>query len=160
MSTMPHAMTRSTTGPISIPPSSPNGYARQPSTSFGSVTYSPPGQYGSLSGVRAPKVLSPFATGELRLLLLENINQAAVQAFKDEGFQVDFHTRSFSEEELVQKIGNYHAIGIRSKTKITERVLKAAPKVRFLVLIGCKHVSFHPSSSSSAASASASTKST
>jgi D-3-phosphoglycerate dehydrogenase len=39
-----------------------------------------------------------------------------------------------SEDELVQKIGSYHAIGIRSKTKITERVIKAASK---LLVIGC-----------------------
>jgi len=39
-----------------------------------------------------------------------------------------------SEDELVEKIHQYHAIGIRSKTRITERVLSAAPK---LLTIGC-----------------------
>jgi len=34
----------------------------------------------------------------------------------------------------VEKIGQYHAIGIRSKTRITERVIKAASK---LLVIGC-----------------------
>lgn len=33
------------------------------------------------------------------------------------------------EDELVEKIGSYHAIGIRSKTKVTARVIKAATKV-------------------------------
>ncbi|KAF8588451.1 hypothetical protein K439DRAFT_1406167 [Ramaria rubella] len=84
--------------------------------------------------VRQAKVLHPVATDELRLLLLENISQGAVQAFKDQGFQVDHFTKAWSEEELVQKIGSYHAIGIRSKTKITKRVLKAATK---LLAIGC-----------------------
>jgi D-3-phosphoglycerate dehydrogenase len=74
-------------------------------------------------------VLHPFATGELRLLLLENISQGAVEHFKSEGFQIDWYPKAWSEDELVQKIGQYHAIGIRSKTKITEKVIKAASKV-------------------------------
>jgi hypothetical protein len=79
--------------------------------------------------VRQAKVLHPVSTDEFRLLLLENISQGAMKAFKDQGFQVDHFTRAWSEDELVEKIGSYHAIGIRSKTKITERVIKAASKV-------------------------------
>ena len=75
------------------------------------------------------RVLRPFATGELRLLLLENISQGAVKEFQQQGFQVDHHTKAWSEEELIQKIGQYHAIGIRSKTRITAKVLKSATKV-------------------------------
>ena len=75
------------------------------------------------------RVLRPFATGELRLLLLENISQGAVKAFQQQGFQVDHHTKAWSEEELLQKIGQYHALGIRSKTRITAKVLKSATKV-------------------------------
>jgi D-3-phosphoglycerate dehydrogenase / 2-oxoglutarate reductase len=79
--------------------------------------------------IRPAKVLHPVAAGDLRLLLLENISQGAVQYFKQQGFQVDWHPKAWSEDELVQKIGQYHAIGIRSKTKITEKVIKAASKV-------------------------------
>lgn len=86
------------------------------------------GHTAPVAGVR-PKVLKPFATEEIRLLILENISQDAVRAFTDLGFQVDFHKKAFSEAELVDCIGKYHAIGIRSKTKITARVLKAATKV-------------------------------
>ena len=75
------------------------------------------------------RVLRPFATDELRLLLLENISQGAVKAFQQQGFQVDHHTKAWSEEELLQKIGQYHAIGIRSKTRLTAKVLKNATKV-------------------------------
>lgn len=81
------------------------------------------------SDVRPPRVLHPVDSGELKLLMLENVSQEAVKAFKDSGFQVDFHTKSLGEEELVAKIGSYHAVGIRSKTKITARVLQAASKV-------------------------------
>ena len=80
--------------------------------------------------VRLPKVLHPVDNEDLRLLLLENISQDAVKALRAQGFHVDHSAKSMSEDELVEKIGTYHAIGIRSKTKITERVIKAATKVR------------------------------
>jgi D-3-phosphoglycerate dehydrogenase / 2-oxoglutarate reductase len=83
------------------------------------------------STVRPSKVLHPTSTGELRILLLENISQGAVEYFKSQGFQVDWFPKAWSEGELLEKIGQYHAIGIRSKTKITEKVLKAASKVCF-----------------------------
>jgi len=83
----------------------------------------------SLGQVRQHKVLHPIDNGDLRILLLENISQDAVKAFRANGWQVDHHTKSMNEDDLVQKIGQYHAIGIRSKTKITERVIKAASKV-------------------------------
>ncbi|OBZ79416.1 D-3-phosphoglycerate dehydrogenase 1 [Grifola frondosa] len=84
--------------------------------------------------VRKPKVLHPVENEDLKLLLLENISQEAVKALRLQGFQVDHSTKAMSEDELVQKIGSYHAIGIRSKTKITERVIKAASK---LLVVGC-----------------------
>jgi len=76
-----------------------------------------------------PRFLQPVENGGVRLLILENISQEAVFAFRALGFHVDHYTSAMSEEELVQKIGSYHAIGIRSKTKITSRIIQAAPKV-------------------------------
>jgi D-3-phosphoglycerate dehydrogenase len=81
-----------------------------------------------------PKVLHPIDNDHLKLLILENISQEAVAAFTAQGFHVDHYTKAMSEDELVEKIPNYHGIGIRSKTKITERVIKAASK---LLVIGC-----------------------
>lgn len=91
--------------------------------------------------IRQPKVLHPLENENLRLLILENISQEAVRAFESQGFQVDHHTRSFSEKELIEKIGSYHAIGIRSKTKITQRVLSAASKVgvNFIPPLSCSN---------------------
>ncbi|KAF9455091.1 d-3-phosphoglycerate dehydrogenase 2 [Macrolepiota fuliginosa MF-IS2] len=88
----------------------------------------------ALDHIRQPKILHPIENEDLRLLILENISQEAVQTFKAQGYHVDHHTKAFSEEELIEKIGSYHAIGIRSKTKITKRVLAAASK---LLVIGC-----------------------
>jgi D-3-phosphoglycerate dehydrogenase len=76
-----------------------------------------------------PRFLQPVENGGVRLLILENISQDAVFAFRALGFHVDHYTTAMSEDELVEKIGSYHAIGIRSKTKITSRVIRAAPKV-------------------------------
>jgi hypothetical protein len=112
------------TPPVSISPtlsSNLHSRFRQPSIHPTSTTQS--------DDVLRQRVLHPFATGELRLLLLENISQGAVKAFQQQGFQVDHHTKAWSEEELLQKIGQYHAIGIRSKSRITANVLKAATRV-------------------------------
>jgi D-3-phosphoglycerate dehydrogenase len=81
------------------------------------------------SKVRLPKVLHPIENEDLRILLLENISPDAVKAFEANGWKVDHHKKAMKEDDLVQQIGKYHAIGIRSKTKITERVIKAASKV-------------------------------
>ena len=77
----------------------------------------------------APRILHPLENEGLRLLILENISQDAVTTFLGLGYHVDHHKTALSEDELVEKIGSYHAIGIRSKTKITKRVLQAASKV-------------------------------
>lgn len=80
------------------------------------------------------RFLHPIENGGIRLLILENISQQAVSAFRTLGFHVDHYTAAMNEDELVEKIPSYHAIGIRSKTKITNRVISAAPK---LLAIGC-----------------------
>lgn len=42
---------------------------------------------GSFSQPKA-KVLRPFNTSEVKILLLENVNETAVKAFKKQGYQV------------------------------------------------------------------------
>lgn len=80
------------------------------------------------------KVLKPFSTGDIKILLLENVNQTAINIFKGQGYQVEFYKSSLPEEELLEKIKDVHAVGIRSKTKLTEKILKHAKN---LVVIGC-----------------------
>lgn len=88
----------------------------------------------SIPGAPAPRVLQPFDREDIRILLLENVSQGAVRLLREQGYEVDFHTGAWSEDELVEKIGEYHAIGIRSKTRLTKRVFAAAPK---LLVVGC-----------------------
>ncbi|WFD25162.1 hypothetical protein MNAN1_000128 [Malassezia nana] len=82
----------------------------------------------------APRILQPFNTDSIRILLLENVSQGAVKMLREQGFEVDFFTGAWSEEELISKIGDYHAIGIRSKTRLTKRVFDAAHQ---LLVVGC-----------------------
>ena len=87
-----------------------------------------------MSASRQTKALKPFSTGDIKILLLENVNQTAVEIFNGQGYQVEFHKSSLPEDELIEKIKDVHAIGIRSKTRLTEKVLKHAKN---LVVIGC-----------------------
>lgn len=80
------------------------------------------------------KALKPFSTGDMKILLLENINQTAIDIFNRQGYQVESCKSSISDDELIKKIRDVHAIGIRSKTKLTSDILKYAKN---LVCIGC-----------------------
>ncbi|KAH3902715.1 D-3-phosphoglycerate dehydrogenase 2 [Saccharomycodes ludwigii] len=80
------------------------------------------------------KALKPFSTGDIKILLLENVNKGAVDILTNQGYQVEFHKTSLPDDELIEKIKDVHAIGIRSKTKLTEKILKHAKN---LVVIGC-----------------------
>lgn len=71
----------------------------------------------------------------IRILLLEDIHNDAVKTFKEAGYEnVQKLTKALSEEELIHELADVHLLGIRSKTQITEKVLKAAPKLK---AIGC-----------------------
>ncbi|CDR42783.1 CYFA0S10e02212g1_1 [Cyberlindnera fabianii] len=110
---------------------SPNAVSTSPSqTSYFQSKMRPRAM--SMSGQAKP--LKPFNTEDIKILLLENVNQTAIDIFEGQGYQVEFHKGSLPEEELIEKIQNVHAIGIRSKTKLTQKVLSAAKN---LVVIGC-----------------------
>src|SRR5438552_18516140 len=72
---------------------------------------------------------------KIRILFLENISDAAVKNFSQQGYiQTQKTTKALSEEELIKEIKDVHILGIRSKTKITANVLDAAKKLQ---AIGC-----------------------
>ena len=126
----PYFQSISMTVPVMIPSTSPRAVAASISPTHASQTlHDRLRERDSLSAIRQPKVLHPVENEGLKLLLLENISQDAVRAFRAQGFHVDHYSKALSEDELIEKIPQYHAIGIRSKTKITERVIKAASKV-------------------------------
>ncbi|KAF2811232.1 D-3-phosphoglycerate dehydrogenase [Mytilinidion resinicola] len=95
------------------------------------------GSYSSYGGGNiglAAKQLKPFETKDIKVLLLENVNATGVDILQGQGYQVEVLKSSLPEDELVAKIKDVHVIGIRSKTKLTERVLKQAKN---LIVIGC-----------------------
>jgi D-3-phosphoglycerate dehydrogenase len=71
---------------------------------------------------------------KIRILLVENIHPVAREKLESEGYQVDLLTHAPSEEELINLLPGYNALGIRSKTEITKRVLDS---VSNLTTIGC-----------------------
>jgi len=80
------------------------------------------------------KKKTSFPKSKIKILLLENIHSASLEAFGKEKFQVESLKVSLSEKELIEKIRDVHALGIRSKTKITSTVLAEAKR---LLCIGC-----------------------
>lgn len=66
----------------------------------------------------------------IRALLLENIHDAAEVHFDKEGYSVRSVPGSLSEEELIRELDGVTILGIRSKTRITRRVLEAAEKLK------------------------------
>ncbi|KAJ9157100.1 D-3-phosphoglycerate dehydrogenase 1 [Coniochaeta hoffmannii] len=89
---------------------------------------------GGLASRVKPKQLKPFETTDIKILLLENVNQSGRDLLTQQGYQVEFHKSSLPEDELIEKIRDVHVIGIRSKTKLTEKVLREAKN---LLVIGC-----------------------
>jgi D-3-phosphoglycerate dehydrogenase / 2-oxoglutarate reductase len=65
----------------------------------------------------------------IKVLLLENVHPAAVDAFKNQGFDVEFHKGALDEDELIEKIKDVSIIGIRSKTALTKKILDNADKL-------------------------------
>ncbi|PJA55891.1 phosphoglycerate dehydrogenase, partial [Candidatus Roizmanbacteria bacterium CG_4_9_14_3_um_filter_33_18] len=62
----------------------------------------------------------------MKVLLLENINQEAVKLFEKEGYPVEYYEKTLPYNELMEKVKNISILGIRSRTKINEELLKKA----------------------------------
>lgn len=65
-----------------------------------------------------------------KILLLEAIHPVAKELLEKEGFIVRLEKKAFSEEELLKELAGIDALGIRSKTNVTEKVLKANPQLK------------------------------
>ena len=71
-----------------------------------------------------------YPKSKIKILLLENISQSAAAEFSEAGYvEVKQISGSISEEELCEAVKGVHIIGIRSKTQITENVIKSADKL-------------------------------
>lgn len=83
----------------------------------------------------ADKNKTSYPKEKINILFLENISDVAVKHFSDAGYaNVKKLAGALSEEQLIKEIKNVHLLGIRSKTKISQKVLDAAEKLQ---AIGC-----------------------
>ena len=80
-----------------------------------------------------PAVTS-FPKDQIKVLLLENIHPLAVELFTKEGYQVETLSTALNEAQLKEKIRDVHVLGIRSKTHVSEAVLKEGKR---LLTVGC-----------------------
>lgn len=72
---------------------------------------------------------------DLRVLLLENINDSALDLFRSAGFEnVERLTKALDGDDLRKAIAGAHIVGIRSRTRLTADVLASAEN---LITVGC-----------------------
>ena len=79
------------------------------SSSTTSTFHSPMSSYGGTQFSRVntggfAKQLKPFATEDIKILLLENVNQTGRDILAKQGYQVDSLQSSLPEDELIAKI--------------------------------------------------------
>ncbi len=80
-------------------------------------------------------ITTSFPKDKIKILLLEGVHQRSIEELNKRGYSnIDYHKSAMSEEELLACIEDYHIIGIRSKTRITDKVIEKAHK---LMAIGC-----------------------
>lgn len=70
----------------------------------------------------------------MKVLLLENIHQAATERFIGQGIEVESIKSALGPDELKRKLEGVQVLGIRSKTQLNEEVLSSASD---LIAIGC-----------------------
>jgi len=90
---------------------------------------------------KLPRNIS-FPKHRINILLLENVHPDAFQKLSKDGFSVETVSRSLSENELIEKIKEVHVLGIRSKTQVTKKVIRAAEKLMVVgaFCIGTKQI--------------------
>ncbi|WP_372947328.1 phosphoglycerate dehydrogenase [Mariniphaga sp.] len=81
-----------------------------------------------------PKKLS-LEKKYIKVLLLEGIHPSSVKDFESAGYtNVEYLKTALDGEELEQKLKDTHILGIRSRTQLTQQVLK---KTKKLFAVGC-----------------------
>ncbi len=75
-----------------------------------------------------------FPKDRIKILLLENVHPSAHELFRAEGFHLETVNGGLPEAELVSRIEDVHVLGIRSKTRVTEKALANAKR---LLSVGC-----------------------
>ncbi|MFQ0814615.1 D-3-phosphoglycerate dehydrogenase [Brucella anthropi] len=76
-----------------------------------------------------------LARDRINVLLLEGINQTAVDYFRASGYTNVTHLpKALDKADLIDAIASAHIVGIRSRTQLTEEIFAAANR---LIAVGC-----------------------
>jgi D-3-phosphoglycerate dehydrogenase / 2-oxoglutarate reductase len=78
--------------------------------------------------------VTSYPKERIKVLLLENIHPSASQLLTQDGLSVEVMSAALGERELCEKIEDVHLLGIRSKTRVTPKVIESA---RRLLSVGC-----------------------
>lgn len=79
---------------------------------------------------------SPASTPLPRILVPEKLSPEGLALLRSTGFQVDTPPPPLSAADLLHQIPSYHALIVRSETKVTADVLAAASKLRVVARAG------------------------
>ena len=76
-----------------------------------------------------------FPKEKISILLLEGIHDNAVADLADHGYtNVTRLPKALDEQDLIERMAGVHMLGIRSRSQLTEKVLREADK---LMAVGC-----------------------
>lgn len=70
-----------------------------------------------------------------RVLICDPLQPEGRSILEEAGFEVDY-SPAITREELLKKIGGYHAIVVRSRTKIDREIIEKADSLRLIVRAG------------------------
>jgi len=70
-----------------------------------------------------------YPKNRIKVLLLENISSLAKELLTKEGYEVTTAKRALTEAELMERIRDVQILGVRSKTKVTAKVLAKANRL-------------------------------
>jgi D-3-phosphoglycerate dehydrogenase len=71
----------------------------------------------------------------IRVLLLEGINEAAVEHFRNAGYNtIERLPKALDRQSFIEKVKGVHVLGVRSRSQLTSEVLAAADR---LIAVGC-----------------------
>jgi D-3-phosphoglycerate dehydrogenase / 2-oxoglutarate reductase len=83
-----------------------------------------------------------FPRSKLKILLLDSIDSSAADSLSAEGYRVERINEKLNEEELVKAIRDVSIVGVRTRTKLTPRVIHAGKKLMSIGVfsVGVDHV--------------------
>ncbi|MEO0652837.1 MAG: phosphoglycerate dehydrogenase, partial [Planctomycetota bacterium] len=71
-----------------------------------------------------------FPREDIRILLLEGVSPTAVERLQDVGYtNLDVRSGALQGEELARALADVHMVGIRSRTQLTEPILREARRL-------------------------------